>query len=68
MYTKRQIIGRSKNYEWKPITARLAGRLTVRWENDIQEDLKIMTNNWTKCIQNWAIWMEVADEAKTFKQ
>jgi hypothetical protein len=29
----------------KPISPRLAGRPKIRWENDINEDLKIMAIN-----------------------
>jgi hypothetical protein len=32
-----------KLYEWKPVSPRLAGRPKIRWKNDINEDLKIMT-------------------------
>jgi hypothetical protein len=32
-----------KLYEWKPVSPRLAGRPKIRWENNINEDLKIMT-------------------------
>jgi hypothetical protein len=32
-----------KLYERKPISPRLAGRPKIRLENDINEDLKIMT-------------------------
>jgi hypothetical protein len=40
-------------YEWKPTTARLAGRPKFRWENDIKEALRIMrVNNWTICIRD----------------
>jgi hypothetical protein len=28
-------------YEWKPLPTILAGRPTIRWENDLKEDLRI---------------------------
>jgi hypothetical protein len=40
--------------EWKPVSPRLAGKSKIRWENNINEDLKIMTiNNWTKFVHVW---------------
>jgi hypothetical protein len=58
-----------KCYEWKPISPRLAGRPKIRWENDINEDLKIMTiNKWTKFVHGCITWKEVVEKAITFKQ
>jgi hypothetical protein len=54
--------------EWKPLPTRLAGRPTIRWENDIK-DLRIMNlNNWTKYNQDQFKWKEVVEKAKTFTQ
>jgi hypothetical protein len=38
---------------WKLISTRLAaGRPKIRWEHNINEDLRIIKiNNWKKCIQ-----------------
>jgi len=58
-----------KLYEWKPISPRLAGRPKIGWENDINEDLIIMTvNKWTKFAHGQIIWKEVVEKAITFKQ
>jgi hypothetical protein len=55
--------------EWKLICTGLAGRLNIRGENDMKEDLRIMKiNMWTKCIQGLFKWKEVAERARTFKQ
>ena len=35
-----------------PISAGLAGRPKIKWENNVEEELRIMKiNNWTKCMQ-----------------
>jgi hypothetical protein len=34
-----------KLYELKPVSPRLAGRPKIRWENDVNEDLKISEQN-----------------------
>jgi hypothetical protein len=58
-----------KLYEWKAVSTRLAGRPKIRWENDINEDLKIMTiNKWAKFVHGRVIWKEVAEKAITFIQ
>lgn len=58
-----------KWYELKPISPRLAGRPKIRWENDINEDLKIMAiNKWTKFVHGWITRKEVVEKAMTFKQ
>jgi hypothetical protein len=58
-----------KLYEWKPVSPRLAGRPKIRWENDINEYLKIMTiTKWTKFVHGQVIWKEVVEKAITFKQ
>jgi len=45
--------GRSKNYECKLISARLAGRPNIKWEKDLEEVLRIIKiKNWTKCVQD----------------
>jgi len=58
-----------KLYELKPVSPRLAGRPKIRWENDINEDLKIMAiTKWTKFVHGRVIWKEVVEKAITFKQ
>lgn len=47
------------------MSARLAGRQKIRWENYIQKELKIMEIN-KQCIQDWVVWKEVGEKAKTF--
>jgi hypothetical protein len=55
-------------YEWNPISARLAERPRIRWENDIKEDLRIMKiNNWTKYMQGRVKWNDVIEKDKTVK-
>lgn len=58
-----------KLYEQKPISPRLAGRPKIRWENDINEDLKIMTiTRQTKFVHGQVIWKEVVEKVITFKR
>jgi len=46
----------------------MAGRLKIRWENDIREDLRIIKiSNWTNCIQDQVKWKEVVEKAITCK-
>jgi len=50
-------------------TCKLAGRPTIRWENDIKEDIRIMKiNNWTECIHDRVKWKEVVEKFETFKE
>jgi hypothetical protein len=47
---------------------KLGGKIKIRWENDIKEDLRIMKiNNWTECIQDRVKWKEIVEKAKSFK-
>jgi hypothetical protein len=49
--------------EWKPTQ----GRLQLRWENDIKNDLKEMElNDWRICIQDRNKWRGIVETAKTF--
>jgi hypothetical protein len=50
-------------------TCKLAGRPKIRWENDIEEDIRIMKiNNWTKYIHYRVKWKKVVEKAETFKE
>ena len=49
----------------KPMSARLAGRPKIGWENDIKEDFRIVKIN-GQCIQDWVKWKAVVENAKTF--
>jgi hypothetical protein len=55
-----------KIYEWKPISTRPQGRLKLRWENYIKNDLKEMKlNNWRICIKDRKRWKRIVERAKT---
>jgi len=56
--------------KWKPISARLAGRPKIGWENIIKEALRIMrVNNWTMCIQDGVNGRKhLRRQKKTFKR
>jgi hypothetical protein len=39
--------------KWIPITARLQGRPTSRWDDNVKQDIcKMKIKNWTVCVQD----------------
>ena len=56
-------------YKWKPYATRPKGRPTVRWEDDLRNDLRKMgVTNWKQRTQERKQWKEIIEQAKTHKE
>jgi hypothetical protein len=56
-------------YKWKPYATRPKGRPTLRWEDDVRNDLKKMgVKNWKQRVQERNQWKEITAQAKTHKE
>jgi hypothetical protein len=54
---------------WKPIAERPTGRLKLRWEEDVLEDIKNMNvHNWKKVAQDRERWKKVAQDRERWKK
>jgi hypothetical protein len=52
-------------YKWKPFASRPIGRLKIRWEDDIREDLQtVRTENWKKSVLDRDCWKAVVERTK----
>jgi hypothetical protein len=57
-----------RNYNWKPISTRMHGRLKNRWEDDVMADLRTQNiKNRINCIQDRKKWKDIVEKAKTYK-
>ena len=56
-------------YKWKPYAKRLKGRLRVRLEDDVRNDLKKRgVTNWKQRTQERKQWKEIIEQAETHKE
>jgi hypothetical protein len=47
-------------YKWKPYATRPKGRLRLRWEDDVRNDLRKMgVKNWKQRVQERKKWKEI---------
>jgi hypothetical protein len=54
---------------WKPVSKRPIGRLNLRWEDDVLEDIKSMNvRNWKNVAQNRDGWKKVVEQARTLNR
>ena len=54
---------------WKPMSTRPIGRPTIRWEDDVLEDIKSMSvRNWKNVAQNRDRWKKVVEQARTLNR
>jgi hypothetical protein len=63
MDTKRTV---KKLTEWKPRLTRPVGKPSLRWLNQVEEDLKkIEVRNWREKCKDRRMWNEIVKQAKT---
>jgi hypothetical protein len=54
--------------EWRPNAVRI-GRLRLRWEGGVREDLgRMKIQDWSKVAMDTETWMKTAEQAKTHKE
>jgi hypothetical protein len=54
---------------WKPMSKRPIGRLKLRWEDDILEDIKSMeVCNWKNIAQDRERWKKVVEQARSLNR
>ena len=52
-----------------PHATRLKGRLRLRWDDDVRDDLRKMgVNNWKQKAQERKPWRGITEQAKTHKE
>jgi hypothetical protein len=55
--------------KWKPMSKRQIGRPTLRWEDDVLDDIKSMNvRNWKKVAQDRETWKKVVEQARTLNR
>ena len=55
--------------EWRPFAVRRIGRLRLRWEDDVRENLgRMKIQNWSKRAIDREAWKRTAEQARTHKE
>jgi hypothetical protein len=56
-------------YKWKTYATRPKGRPRLRWEDDVENDLRKMgVRSWRQWVQDRIQWKEIIEQAKTHKE
>jgi hypothetical protein len=55
--------------EWEPCSSRRVGKPSLRWIDQVEEDLKKMiVRNWREKCKDRRLWNEIVKQAKTHQR
>jgi hypothetical protein len=55
-------------FEWKPIGRRSLGRPSLRWLDDVCDDLKVLkVRNWKELAKDRKVWNDLSEKPKPTK-